>query len=139
MVAAKEQTCDGPSMNKVLLDELVYVVERDARVPDVLGVDDHDRPVTALRKAARFVHANTDLPTALDRRGLERTMKFGCTLIGTRLPGDADEDMPLEGAATRLEFACRRSLVLHDVAPCRVSFPTSARAITIRWIRFVPS
>src|SRR5262249_48521606 len=52
------QPLDGLASDDVGLEDLLEVGGLHARIPDVVGIDDHHRAVTALRKAAGLVDAD---------------------------------------------------------------------------------
>ena len=97
------ETLDGATVEDVLGDDLVYVVEIDEAVPDGLGVDDDRRAVLALVEAAGLVGANGVFETGIFESFLEGVFElFAAAGTATRTGGGvvalvgADEDVVVE-------------------------------------------
>ena len=89
--------------DQMLVDDLGHVGERDAAVPDGLGIDHHRRAVLALIEAPGAIGAYAPLQAALGDRlleGLVERLGAGRIAAAARMAVlaavAADEDVPLE-------------------------------------------
>jgi len=97
-----DQPLDRPSLDEMGGVDLVQVRERDARIPDVLGVDGHGDAAAAVLQAVRPVHDHAVPEPALLDHPLQGVEDFLGTLLPARPLGvprrtdiEADEDVAL--------------------------------------------
>src|SRR5262245_21124744 len=74
------QSRDDAPVHQVLVDDLVDVGLVDVRVPDLLGVHDHDGAFVAAIEAARLVDAHLALAAELEL--LDAALRIGLHFLG---------------------------------------------------------
>ena len=87
------QIFDRTSADQVFLDDAPRLMQIDRAVPDVFGVHDDDRAVSALAETAGFIDANGLPQTAFADLLFHQTMNLERALAGTVVAMRADENM----------------------------------------------
>src|SRR5204863_9648540 len=83
---------DGLAAHDVRLEDLLEIGLLDARIPDVVGIDDDHRAVTTLREAARLVDADVRLEAGPQRLGAQELhVLLHVTAARAIVPAGTDE------------------------------------------------
>src|SRR5713226_10389349 len=89
-----DQPLHRDAAQNMRLEDLLEVGLLHPRVPDVLGIDDHHRPVATLREAARLVDADLGLLAGRGRPGSQYLHElFDVSLGRTGVARRADKDV----------------------------------------------